>query len=60
MDRELDPCIVFSFSKKACETYALQMARYCITILSHVLSCVILFTHLRFFLRGARSYDMLG
>lgn len=27
MDRELDPCIVFSFSKKDCETYALQMAR---------------------------------
>ena len=28
MDRQLDPCIVFSFSKKLCETYALQMARY--------------------------------
>jgi ATP-dependent RNA helicase DOB1 len=27
MDRDLDPCIVFSFSKKDCETYALQMAR---------------------------------
>lgn len=27
MDRELDPCIIFSFSKKECETYALQMAR---------------------------------
>jgi ATP-dependent RNA helicase DOB1 len=27
MDRGLDPCIIFSFSKKACETYALQMAR---------------------------------
>lgn len=27
MDRALDPCIVFSFSKKDCETYALQMAR---------------------------------
>jgi len=27
MDRELDPCIVFSFSKKDCESYALQMAR---------------------------------
>lgn len=27
MDRELDPCIVFSFSKKDCETFALQMAR---------------------------------
>lgn len=27
MDRELDPCIVFSFSKKDCETYALQMAK---------------------------------
>ena len=27
MDRELDPCIIFSFSKKDCETYALQMAR---------------------------------
>ena len=27
MDRQLDPCIVFSFSKKDCETYALQMAR---------------------------------
>ena len=27
MDRDLDPCIVFSFSKKECETYALQMAR---------------------------------
>ena len=27
MERELDPCIVFSFSKKDCETYALQMAR---------------------------------
>jgi len=28
MERELDPCIVFSFSKKDCETYALQMARF--------------------------------
>lgn len=28
MDKELDPCIVFSFSKKDCETYALQMSRY--------------------------------
>jgi ATP-dependent RNA helicase DOB1 len=27
IDRELDPCIVFSFSKKDCETYALQMAK---------------------------------
>jgi len=27
MERGLDPCIVFSFSKKDCETYALQMAR---------------------------------
>lgn len=27
MERELDPCIVFSFSKKDCETYALQMSR---------------------------------
>lgn len=27
MDRDLDPCIVFSFSKKDCETYALQMAK---------------------------------
>lgn len=27
MDKELDPCIVFSFSKKHCETYALQMAK---------------------------------
>jgi len=27
MDRQLDPCIVFSFSKKECETYALQMSR---------------------------------
>ena len=27
MERELDPCIVFSFSKKECELYALQMAR---------------------------------
>jgi ATP-dependent RNA helicase DOB1 len=27
MDRELDPCIVFSFSKKECEAYALQMSR---------------------------------
>ena len=27
MERNLDPCIVFSFSKKECETYALQMAR---------------------------------
>ena len=27
MDRDLDPCIVFSFSKKECETYALQMAK---------------------------------
>lgn len=27
MERSLDPCIVFSFSKKDCETYALQMAR---------------------------------
>lgn len=27
MERNLDPCIVFSFSKKDCETYALQMAR---------------------------------
>jgi hypothetical protein len=29
MERELDPCIVFSFSKKECETYALQMSRCC-------------------------------
>lgn len=28
IDRDLDPCIVFSFSKRDCETYALQMARY--------------------------------
>lgn len=28
MDRELDPCIVFSFSKKECETYALQISRF--------------------------------
>lgn len=28
MERELDPCIVFSFSKKDCETYALQMSRF--------------------------------
>lgn len=28
MERELDPCIVFSFSKKECETYALQMSRF--------------------------------
>ena len=27
MERGLDPCIVFSFSKKDCEKYALQMAR---------------------------------
>ena len=27
MDQELDPCIVFSFSKKDCEAYALQMSR---------------------------------
>ena len=27
MERELDPCIVFSFSKKECESYALQMSR---------------------------------
>ena len=27
MERELDPCIIFSFSKKDCEAYALQMAR---------------------------------
>lgn len=27
MERNLDPCIIFSFSKKDCETYALQMAR---------------------------------
>lgn len=27
IERELHPCIVFSFSKKDCETYALQMAR---------------------------------
>ena len=27
MDKELDPCIVFSFSKKDCESYALLMAR---------------------------------
>ncbi len=27
MERDLDPCIVFSFSKKECETFALQMAR---------------------------------
>jgi hypothetical protein len=27
MERGLDPCIIFSFSKKDCETYALQMAR---------------------------------
>lgn len=27
MDQQLDPCIVFSFSKKDCEAYALQMAR---------------------------------
>ena len=27
MDKHLDPCIIFSFSKKDCEAYALQMAR---------------------------------
>ncbi len=27
MSRQLDPCIIFSFSKKDCETYALQMSR---------------------------------
>ena len=27
MERQLDPCIVFSFSKKDCETYAMQMSR---------------------------------
>lgn len=27
MDRDLDPCIVFSFSKKDCEQYALQISR---------------------------------
>lgn len=27
MEKNLDPCIVFSFSKKDCETYALQMSR---------------------------------
>ena len=27
MERDLDPCIVFSFSKKECETYAMQMAK---------------------------------
>lgn len=27
MEKGLDPCIVFSFSKKDCESYALQMAR---------------------------------
>jgi ATP-dependent RNA helicase DOB1 len=27
MERQLDPCIIFSFSKKDCETYALQMAK---------------------------------
>jgi ATP-dependent RNA helicase DOB1 len=32
MDRNLDPCIVFSFSKKECETYALQMSRYVVHI----------------------------
>merc|ERR1711871_576845 len=28
MERELDPCMVFSFSKKDCESYALQMSRF--------------------------------
>lgn len=28
MERELDPCIVFSFSKKECESNALQTARF--------------------------------
>lgn len=27
IDRQLDPCIIFSFSKKDCESYALQTAR---------------------------------
>jgi ATP-dependent RNA helicase DOB1 len=27
MERDLDPCIVFSFSKKECETYAMQMSK---------------------------------
>ena len=27
MERGLDPCIIFSFSKKDCEAYAIQMAR---------------------------------
>jgi ATP-dependent RNA helicase DOB1 len=27
MEKELDPVIVFSFSKKDCETYALQMSK---------------------------------
>lgn len=28
MERDLDPVIVFSFSKKDCEQYGLQMAKY--------------------------------
>ena len=27
MEKQLDPCIVFSFSKKDCETYAMKMAK---------------------------------
>ena len=46
MDRDLDPCIVFSFSKKDCETYAMHeqirfqfrgrkhLSRWCMTMLS--------------------------
>lgn len=28
MEKELDPCIIFSFSKRDCETYALKMSRF--------------------------------
>ena len=28
IDRNLDPCIIFSFSKKECESFALQISRY--------------------------------
>ncbi len=27
MERQLDPCIVFSFSKRECEAYALKISR---------------------------------
>lgn len=42
MERNYDPLIVFSFSKKECENLAKQVGRLCETSLHEMHSCVVL------------------